>query len=476
MRARTIGTAVALGLFLLAGTGLPARAQDKSILIPVSLQVDDVEPFLTVGDSVKGYWMAGLPDGMGMIPTANKHFDLYVAHDFAQDQGARHDQGARGAFVSVWDVRPYWDSTGLLLVVEHGKDAVRKVYEPGNGRYERVRKGRFSHLAGGFMAGPDEGFDRRIFLTGEDMQGADSLQGKPGGASWAVVERDAFELPALGRFAKACHVVLSGTGKATVVLMGDNGTDGPGDHLFVYIGRKNPSGRSSLEKDGLQKGDLYALAIPGHSTEAGLGLQGKALPFKLVKVDGRTGGAALEEAARAAGATGFVRVEAAAQDPSSPGTVYFVTRGSDAKGPGGRYVNHNGRLYRLDFTDLANPAAGGTLKTVLHGGEGVISPCALSMDKQGRMIICEAPYFPLSGRDTSVWEYKIDSGELNRVMEIRPSAIGKKAVRGDWAASGVLNASSLLGDGWWIASVQAHYRAGRPDLVEGGQLVAFHTR
>jgi hypothetical protein len=476
MRARTIGTAAALGLFLLAGTAVPARAQEKSILIPVSLQVDEVEPFLTVGDSVKGYKMAGKPGGMGMIPTANKHFDLFVNHDFDQDQGARHDQGGKGAFVSVWDVRPYWDSSGLLLVVEHGRDGVRKVYVTENGRHERVRNGRFGRLSGGFMAGQAEGFDRPIFLTGEDAVGKDTLQGLPGGASWALVGRDAYELPRLGRFAKAGVTVLAGTGHKTVVLMGDDGEEGPGCHLYVYIGRKKATSRDAVEKNGLTDGDLYALSVPGHPTESGLGEVERALPFKLVKVDWRAEGRALETAAKTAGATGFARVEASAQNPSSPGTVYFATRGSDARDAGGHYVNHNGRLYRLDFSDLSNPAAGGTLKTVLHGGEGVISPVAIALDKQGRMVICEAPNFPLSGRDTSVWEYKIKSGELDRLMEVRPSAAGRKAVRGDWDTSGVLNASGLLGEGWWIVSVQAHYPVHNPELVEGGQLVAFHTR
>lgn len=475
MKVRTIGT-VSAALVLLALVAVPTRAQDKSLLIPVSLQVDQVEPFLTAGNSVKGYRMAGDPDGLGMIPTRRGHFDLYVDHDFDQHQGARRSHGGRGAFVSVWDVRPYWDDSGLLLVVEHGKDAVKKVYAPAGGRNERIRGGRFGRLGAGFMAGPDEGFDRHVFLTGEDVEDGSNLQEIQGGGSWAVIDGDAFALPRLGRFAKTGHAVLAGTGERTVVLMGDDGEDGPSCHLYVYVGRKKASSRGPVEKNGLADGELYALSVHGHATEARLSRTGTALPFKLVKVDRRTGGAELDKAAKAAGATGFVRVEATAQDPASPRTVYVVTRGGDAKTADGRYVNHNGRLYRLVFKDLKNPEAGGTIETVLEGGEGVVSPVAIAVDKKGRLILCEKPNFPLSGRDTSVWEYKVKTGELDRLMEVRPSVIGKKALRGDWDTGGILNASGLLGDGWWIVSVQAHYPAGDPGQVEGGQLVAFHTR
>ena len=42
----------------------------------------------------------------------------------------------------------------------------------------------------------------------------------------------------------------------------------------------------------------------------------------------------------------------------------------------------------------------------------------------------------------------------------------------DEEASGVIDASDLLGDGWFLVDVQAHY-ATDAELVEGGQYLAL---
>ena len=43
----------------------------------------------------------------------------------------------------------------------------------------------------------------------------------------------------------------------------------------------------------------------------------------------------------------------------------------------------------------------------------------------------------------------------------------------DEESSGVIPLTSILGDGWFLLDVQAHY-ATDAELVEGGQLVAIH--
>jgi hypothetical protein len=43
----------------------------------------------------------------------------------------------------------------------------------------------------------------------------------------------------------------------------------------------------------------------------------------------------------------------------------------------------------------------------------------------------------------------------------------------DEEASGIIDASDLLGDGWFLLDVQAHYNVGDPELVEGGQYLAL---
>jgi len=44
----------------------------------------------------------------------------------------------------------------------------------------------------------------------------------------------------------------------------------------------------------------------------------------------------------------------------------------------------------------------------------------------------------------------------------------------DEESSGIIPVYDILGEGWFLCDVQAHYNPGDAELVEGGQLVAIH--
>jgi hypothetical protein len=44
----------------------------------------------------------------------------------------------------------------------------------------------------------------------------------------------------------------------------------------------------------------------------------------------------------------------------------------------------------------------------------------------------------------------------------------------DEESSGVIDASGVLGQGWYLLDVQAHYPSSDPALVDGGQYLALH--
>ena len=44
----------------------------------------------------------------------------------------------------------------------------------------------------------------------------------------------------------------------------------------------------------------------------------------------------------------------------------------------------------------------------------------------------------------------------------------------DEESSGVIDISDILGNGWYLLDVQAHYNIGDTELVEGGQLLLMH--
>jgi len=44
----------------------------------------------------------------------------------------------------------------------------------------------------------------------------------------------------------------------------------------------------------------------------------------------------------------------------------------------------------------------------------------------------------------------------------------------DEESSGIIDASDVLGNGWYLLDVQAHLKSADPELVEGGQLLAMY--
>jgi hypothetical protein len=75
-----------------------------------------------------------------------------------------------------------------------------------------------------------------------------------------------------------------------------------------------------------------------------------------------------------------------------------------------------------------------------------------------------------------VWRYNIAADTLELVAQHDPDRFapgGAKFLTTDEESSGVIPMDSILGAGWYLLDVQAHY-ATDTELVEGGQLLALH--
>ncbi len=61
---------------------------------------------LTTGDTVGGYRMAGVPDGLGLFFDApgDQAFNLTMNHEIGATAGAVRAHGSKGAFVSRWNI------------------------------------------------------------------------------------------------------------------------------------------------------------------------------------------------------------------------------------------------------------------------------------------------------------------------------------------------------------------------------------
>ena len=76
-----------------------------------------------------------------------------------------------------------------------------------------------------------------------------------------------------------------------------------------------------------------------------------------------------------------------------------------------------------------------------------------------------------------VWLYDISSDTLTQVARHDPDRFAVGApdfITIDEESSGVIDASSILGSGWYLLDVQSHKASADPELVEGGQLLAMH--
>ncbi len=100
----------------------------------------------------------------------------------------------------------------------------------------------------------------------------------------------------------------------------------------------------------------------------------------------------------------------------------------------------------------------------------------VAIDRWGRILMDEDP--GNSGRVAKIWLYQIDTGEFIQVAQANPRffdsalPLSPDFITHDEESSGIIDASHILGRGWFLLDVQVH-KASDPELVEGGQLLAL---
>ena len=96
----------------------------------------------------------------------------------------------------------------------------------------------------------------------------------------------------------------------------------------------------------------------------------------------------------------------------------------------------------------------------------------ITIDKRGKILIQEDVGGNL--HIGKIWSYSIATGSLELVAQHDPARFltGPGFLTIDEESSGVIPADDILGAGWYLLDVQAHYRTDA-ELVEGGQLLAL---
>lgn len=431
---------------------------------------------LTVGDTIGGYRMVGIPDGLGAFSNDDGTFTLLMNHELGATAGVTRAHGQTGSFVSRWNI----NANAGNLVVNSGRDhntASADVYEYSAGAWTAGATTPFSRLCSGDLAAPGAyaytdvtgqtfGTSARIYMNGEET-GAE-------GRAFAHIATGAnanqsWQLPHLGRFSWENSIASPFSQRKTLVMGTDDSTPG---QLYMYVGEKQTSG-NDIERAGLTNGNLFGVRVSGLPTESrGTSASGRFDLYNHGDVSS-TSGSALNSDSNANNVTNFLRPEDGQWDPR-PGhenDFYFVT--TDRFNQPGQLGTS--RLYRMRFDDITNPTAGGSIEMLLDGSvNGMNMMDNMTIDSLGRILIQE----DIGNNDAlgKIWLYDIDTHGYGIVAQHDANFFAPGAANfltRDEESSGIIDAGSILGQGWFLLDVQAHYGIAG-ELVEGGQLLSMY--
>lgn len=476
----------ALAATLVASAQVPSvRTGPSSSATPYALPVAgspvlDVVSLLTVGDTIGGYQLVGIPDGMGAIDAGNGAFDLFVNHELTATAGgvrrSHQPQGfAGGAFISSWRI------DRSTLAVTSGADAILSCATTSNGtggslyNFARFCSGEIPAANALYNAATGLGTVNRFYFTGEES-------GTPGRMiATDLVTGTAYQMTAFDASAGSWeNGVARPMASDSTVVMGTS--DGGANRIFVYIGTKQATG-TTAEQAGLMNGTSYGIQVQVGG--ANVSSENRDFCFAAAAPAVYSATFTLAAGGTAAGTT-FLRPEDGAWDPQNPSDFYVVCTDRMSTTSSGVAQSSGSRLFRLRFSDVNNLAAGGTIEALIDGTGSY--PKAIEMGDnltvvntlQGgtRVIITEDPgNHPHSAR-TVLYDVATDTTSVLLVSDAArfgaPGIPATAPFSQDEENSGVFEATETLGRGWFIQNMQAHYSLAAP-LVEGGQLYAYYA-
>ena len=440
-----------------------------------------IDPIITVGDTVEGFTFDSIPDGISLIRHGRGTVDLYVNHETSLVPFPGTFTDFSNSHVDR--LRLNQKSAGVL----EGIDAI-----PSTANYQR--------FCSNFLAGPAQGFDRQILFTNEEATDIVNRQGLawPAPSTFGSQPEQAGVVVALdietgeyrsiygmGRHNHENSVAIPGYDEL-IVLSGDDTFSAPASQMYSYI---------AADTDAVwdDEGALYAFKSNDPLTNdygdltVGESVAGTFIPVPEAIAKGDQTG--LENWSNANDVFQFIRVEDIAYDRNDPRIVYFADTGepraSNATSAGagrltragssfrGPYMN--GRIFEM-VLNADDPRQVDSLSILIDGDlGGYNNPLALhqpdNLETSGNsLLIQEDPgghnQFALSdpnGVGARVWRYDLSSGELDAVLEVDQSLDNRAgydngpalANRGGWESSGIIDASSIWGPGWFLVDIQA---------------------
>lgn len=456
----------------------------------------EIKVIATVGDSITGTVVRGIPDGMGAYDNGRGGITLLSSHEISTTAPLALKGKSTN---SVWGTSiTKFTISKTTKAVTSAQNFIQKVnfYNYTTGKYQDTPTGaapagvgagtfdwgisRFcssTYTEAGHFIYNGVGYEGGFFTAGEEV-GDDSR-------GFAFDEDGVgYQLPRMGMTAFENIIPSIKKGPNTVVIGTEDGS-ATDSQLYVYAGKKQSTG-SSVDKAGLTNGDIHVLNIPNVKTDnvfrATVG-KNKKVAAEFVKIDWNTTPTAYAKEAREKGTT-LARVEDGHWDPTNPNVFYFVTTESNkdpiatAPNPALPTVSRDGgALWRLTFKDAQNPAAGAEIEMLLNGGESLYlsKPDNITVTNDGKYVMLQED----PGNNAAlarIIAYRVSDGKIAVVGQFDANKFikgGSEFMTEDEESSGIIDATKLLakpGDTntYFMFNAQIHTTgaiAARPDLA-----------
>jgi hypothetical protein len=459
-------------------------------------------------DSVGGYSMTGIPDGLGAFDNNDGTFTLLMNHELGTGTtGVTRAHGAAGSFVSKWVINKN------TLAVQAGSDLMTGIYGWNTATqtsntvatpfgFGRFCSGDLPAPSALFNATSGLGSSERIYMHGEEGAATGYQQGT------VVTGPDAGKSYTLGKFNLTTNGntnSLTGVGawentllspfaqdKTIAIGLNDGGTGIMNNALSVYVGTKQSTG-TEVDKAGLTNGTLKHVVIAGNPLE----IPAANATSRVTNIINGT-----RFSLSATTSTTFSRPEDGAWDTSNPRYFYFVTTDRlDLASDGlGAQIGQT-RLWRLTFDDITNPDAGGSIDILIDGrtvaGEKVNMFDNMCINpKTGHIILQED--VGGAAHNGKVWDFDPATNVLKKILKHDPARFGDRVggvttsatlpFTNDEEGSGIVDITSIMtgstkfkgnpNEAWYISSDQSHYLTSVANplttaQVEGGQMLVI---
>jgi hypothetical protein len=430
-----------------------------------------VTPIISSGETIGDFQFQGIPDGIGVRPGADPHtVDVYVVHEETTVPffGTADFQNASASKLTL-NTKAGAGRQGSVL------DASVAI-DPADG---------FLRFCSATMAGPAEGFDGYVYMTGEetndaglpgdvsDLYGPDVFPGngtRQGGFAVALDTDtgDYVAVPGLGRLNHENTIAVPGYDELAL-LTTDDTFSRPSAQVYMY---------RAADQDALfaDEGGLWAfrttskngVAVDPSSpfngandygdVQPGDELTGEFIPVPDDIAAGTTQAlpqTALENWSNENNVFQFVRAEDIVYDVNDPHVIYMADTGGTGvvpdpntgrltRGAGG--ISDNGAIFRFEL-DGTDPTVVTSFTKIAQGDDAeagafvpFVSPDNLATSKKSLMVQEDTA-------NARIWQYQLRQGAWRVVASVNDP---------DGESSGIVGVSDWFGGGRWLLDVQAH--------------------